>query len=101
MTQNIKRTAFFAEIHGRVQNVGFRYAARDEAKRFQLQGWVRNTDYGTVEVFAQGPVEKVEQFLQWLHKGPQGARVDSVDYSTKQVDPEITSFLIERGTEDY
>lgn len=96
MTQSTKQKAFFAEISGRVQGVGFRFAALDEAKRYRLNGWIRNSDYGTVEVFAQGLEDNIELFLQWLHKGPQGARVDTVDYHLKQIDQHYSSFSIER-----
>ncbi len=61
-----------------------------------MSGWVRNTAAGSVEVFAQGPKDRVKQFLQWLHKGPPGARVDRVDYTVKQPDPNYTAFYIER-----
>src|SRR5260370_41547211 len=36
-------------LAGRVQGVGFRYAAADEARRRRLTGWVRNLDSGDVE----------------------------------------------------
>ncbi|MDR2742651.1 MAG: acylphosphatase [Treponema sp.] len=73
--------AFFARIRGRVQGVGFRYTCFHEAQLRGLSGWVRNTPEGNVEVWAEGPKEKLETFLQWLHRGPPGARVDTVDYS--------------------
>jgi acylphosphatase len=101
MQNDSKQTAFFAEIHGRVQNVGFRYATQDEARRRRIVGWVRNTDYGTVEVFAQGPQDKIDIFLKWLHKGPPGARVDQVDYSVKQPDPNCAGFHIERNSDEW
>jgi acylphosphatase len=33
-----------------------------------------------VEVWAEGNTEKLETFLQWLRRGPPGARVDQVQY---------------------
>ena len=76
-------SAFFALIQGRVQGVGFRYSAYHEARRLGLTGWVRNTPDGDVEVFAEGPREKLETLLKWLHRGPPGARVDSVRYDLR------------------
>lgn len=96
MEQDGTQTAFFAEIHGRVQGLGFRYSAQDEARRLRLCGWVRNTSYGTVEVSAQGPKDNIEKFLQWLRKGPPGARVDHVDYRVIQPDSNCDAFYIER-----
>lgn len=70
--------AFNATVLGRVQGVGFRYCACREADRLGLTGWVRNTDEGDVEVHAEGPPEALETFAHWLHSGPPGARVESV-----------------------
>ena len=70
--------AFHAEISGRVQGVGFRYNCYHEARRLGLTGWVRNVPGGDVEVWAEGSGEKLERFLQWMRRGPPGARVDSV-----------------------
>jgi len=74
--------AFFARIEGRVQGVGFRYSCMNEGQRLGLSGWVRNTPEGDVEVWVEGTKEKIETFLRWLHKGPPGARVDTVHYET-------------------
>jgi acylphosphatase len=76
-------SAFFALVEGRVQGVGFRYSAFHEARRLGLTGWVRNTRDGDVEVFAEGPREKLDAMLKWLHRGPPGARVDSVRYDLR------------------
>ena len=73
--------AFFVRIRGRVQGVGFRYSACHEARLRGLAGWVRNTAEGEVELWAEGPPEKLESFLQWLRRGPPGARVESVSPS--------------------
>jgi len=76
---NTDSGAFFARVSGRVQGVGFRYSAIHEARRLKLNGWVRNTDSGDVEVWAEGPQEALELFLAWLHRGPSYSRVDSID----------------------
>ncbi len=65
-------------ITGRVQGVGFRYFAQSEARRLGLSGWVRNRREGTVEVLAQGPLDRLELFEQRLCQGPGTARVDAV-----------------------
>ena len=75
--------AFYALICGRVQGVGFRYSAITEAQRLKLNGWVRNTYSGDVEVWAEGPKDKLETFLAWLRRGPQLARVDSINIEAK------------------
>jgi DNA ligase D-like protein (predicted 3'-phosphoesterase) len=43
-----------------------------------LQGWVRNTDDGTVAVHAEGPAAAIEALLDFLRRGPRGADVTDV-----------------------
>ena len=74
-----KLGAFYALVKGRVQGVGFRYSAIREAQRLRLCGWVRNTIAGDVEAWAEGPSEKLALFQAWLRRGPQLARVDSLE----------------------
>jgi acylphosphatase len=64
-----------AIVHGRVQGVGFRYAAQDEAVRLGLTGFVRNRSDGAVETEIEGDEASVIRLLDWLHDGPPGARV--------------------------
>ena len=73
-----KLSAFFARAEGRVQGVGFRYSCVNEGRRLGLSGWVRNMPNGAVEVWAEGIEEKLDDLLKWLHRGPPGARVDTV-----------------------
>lgn len=67
-----------AIVHGRVQGVGFRATAIDEARRLGLAGWVRNRQDGTVEVLAEGSEAKLRLLSACLHRGPWGASVTSV-----------------------
>ena len=85
MTGNSKEksSAFYARVRGRVQGVGFRYSAVREAHRLRVNGWVRNASNGDVEVWAEGPPAQVAAFLEWLRKGPQFSRIDSVDTEEK------------------
>ncbi|MFW5797719.1 MAG: acylphosphatase [Spirochaetota bacterium] len=83
-----------ARVHGRVQGVGFRYQARSVARRLDVSGYVRNRFDGSVEVEAEGPREKVEQFHRWLEKGPPGARVTKVD-ATEGPPRGYASFTVE------
>ena len=67
---------------GRVQGVGFRYFARDAARREGIAGTVQNLDDGRVEVVACGEAEAMTRFEMALRQGPAGARVEDV-----QVEP--------------
>jgi acylphosphatase len=65
-------------LNGRVQGVGFRYSAADEARRRQLTGWVRNLDSGSVEAVFEGSRPQVESMVRWCEDGPPGAFVRDV-----------------------
>lgn len=65
-------------VSGRVQGVGFRFAACAEARRLEITGWVRNLSNGDVEAFACGNADQLLAFGQWLWRGPRAARVTDV-----------------------
>jgi acylphosphatase len=66
-------------VAGRVQGVGFRWATLAEGLRLGLSGWVRNLADGRVEAFVQGEDEAVTGLVDWLRRGPRGARVAACD----------------------
>src|SRR5260370_39344108 len=66
-------------IQGRVQGVGFRFCAVDEARRLGVTGWVRNTHDGDVELVAEGGEPQLRRLVTWCHAGPPGARVTHVE----------------------
>lgn len=68
-----------ARAFGRVQGVGFRRKARDEAEDLGLVGWVRNETDGSVAVEYQGERSAVDAMTSWLARGPFFARVDRLD----------------------
>jgi acylphosphatase len=71
-------TTLHLEIAGRVQGVGFRWFARQQARRLGVHGWAVNTPRGTVEVAARGEPEALKQLEAALAQGPSGAIVKSV-----------------------
>jgi acylphosphatase len=83
-------------IRGRVQGVGFRYAAVDAARRAGVGGWVRNADDGTVEALVQGERDAVERMIDWCRIGPRGARVASVDVEDADAGDDLAGFTIRR-----
>lgn len=68
-------------VSGRVQGVGFRYAAITEARRLGLLGWARNVSDGTVEIVAEGDPDAVQALVAWCHSGPPSARVSGVRHA--------------------
>ena len=65
-------------VSGRVQGVGYRYAAAEQAHGLELGGWVRNLDDGRVEALLSGNEPQVRAMLDWMKQGPPMARVDDV-----------------------
>jgi len=72
-------------ITGKVQNVGFRFYAQKTAHEFEITGFVRNRKDGSVYIEAEGEKENLNRFVEWCHKGPPWARVDSVNVSESPV----------------
>ena len=66
---------------GRVQGVFFRESMRIEAERLTVTGWVCNRRDGSVEAVVQGTFEAVEAITRWAHRGPEDARVMTVEIS--------------------
>ena len=71
------------KVKGKVQGVFYRATATEVAGEIGIQGWVRNTEDGDVEIMATGSDEQLEAFLDWCRKCPAGARVDDVVFAQK------------------
>ena len=94
-TQNkIGRARLHLIISGRVQGVGFRFSAYDEAKDLALAGWVRNLPNGDVEIVAQGSRENLQMLAAWAHLGPPSAHVTQVREDWLDSTGEFTDFRI-------
>jgi acylphosphatase len=87
-------TRAHVRLVGRVQGVGFRYSAADEARRRQLTGWVRNLDSGAVEAVFEGARGAVEGMLRWCDDGPPGAFVRDVWVSWDEPPEHLVDFEI-------
>jgi acylphosphatase len=72
-------TTLRLRIEGSVQAIGYRNYAVVEARKLELDGWVRNRSDGSVEVLVSGPTSAVEAFVAVCMRGPPGARVTNVD----------------------
>jgi len=81
-------------ISGRVQGVGFRFSAYDEAIDLALSGFVRNLHSGEVEIVAEGPREKLKMLASWAHLGPPSAHVTDVAEEWLDFTGEFTEFRI-------
>lgn len=71
-------------IQGRAQGVGFRAAARAEARRLGLTGFARNEADGSVTIEVEGEPDSIETFVAWCHQGPSGAAVVKVEVTAAE-----------------
>ena len=72
---------FEIRVLGRVQGVGFRYAARNQARTLGLKGWVKNLPDGSVLAVIQGEEKQCLSFIQWCGKGPGYSWVERLEVS--------------------
>ena len=83
-------------ISGRVQGVGYRYSAFNQAQKLGIRGWVRNLPDGRVEMFLEGEEKPLDMMVSWCHKGPQMSFVTSVEVYKKEFKGEFKEFSIAR-----
>ena len=83
-------------VSGRVQGVNYRSNAQKMGSQLGLVGWVRNLPDGGVEAVAEGPGEKVEEFLEWCRRGPILAYVSDVEVSWEKPTGGYSDFKIIR-----
>jgi acylphosphatase len=95
-TSKLEKTRAHVNMSGRVQGVGFRYAAADEARERGLAGWVRNLDSGDVEAVFEGPAQAVEDMLRWCREGPPGSFVREVRVDWQEPYEGLADFQIRR-----
>ncbi len=73
-------------VSGRVQKVGYRYYIKTVGSRLGLDGWVKNSTDGKVEIIAEGQERLINEFLEYCRRGPPLADVEDID-----VEPDMSS----------
>ena len=68
-------------VRGKVQGVWYRKSAVEMARKLGLGGYARNLPDGTVHIEVEGPLDQVEEFVNWCWEGPPLARVTVVERS--------------------
>lgn len=66
-----------AVVKGNVQGVGFRATTRDLAMMLGIKGSVRNLGDGSVEIYAQGSKEHLEELIRKLKEDTEPAKIES------------------------
>jgi acylphosphatase len=80
-------------VQGRVQGVFYRAKTLKTAVNLELTGWVKNCDDGSVEIHAEGSKAKLEELIEWCHRGPALAKVSNVDLNWVEAE-DLRSFDI-------
>jgi len=65
-------------IKGKVQGVYYRNAAKEEADKSGVTGWVKYISEGRVEAMASGNEKQLQKFIEWCRRGPEKAIVTDV-----------------------
>ncbi len=94
---NEERQQVRAVVHGRVQGVNFRQYTVREAYRLGVQGWVRNRADNTVEVFAEGTREQLEQLIAFLQLGSPQSQVSHVNAVWSAAQGDVRGFDVRYG----
>lgn len=66
-------------VYGHVQGVGFRYFVKVIAERYNICGWVRNLDDGSVEIDSEGMAANMNAFLESVNLGNRYSSVEYID----------------------
>ncbi len=67
-----------------MQGVGFRFCAIEKALELGLTGIVKNYAKDQVHIEIEGEVDILKEFLRWCHKGPEGSRIEKVEYESTE-----------------
>jgi acylphosphatase len=83
-----------AIVKGRVQGVGFRGTTQHHARRLQLTGTVKNLPDGTVEIYALGTHEQIQELFEALRNDPGMGRVEGISLDETPPRKEFEDFQI-------
>jgi acylphosphatase len=81
-------------ISGNVQGVGYRYFVKDNARKLDLKGWVRNTEDGGVEAVFAGDERIIEQMIAICRAGPFLAEVKHIGLDWEEGEEELSDFSV-------
>jgi acylphosphatase len=90
MSEVHHEVAFFS---GRVQGVGFRYAALQVAREFDVSGFVSNLPDGRVLLEAEGKPDEVAAFITAVEERMHG-HVRKIDRKSAARPPQFSGFSI-------
>ena len=81
-------------VYGKVQGVFFRQNAKELASGLGIKGYTKNLEDGSLEIIAEGPNQKLDEFIEFCKKGPNGASVESAKITYDEYKNEFEDFEI-------
>ncbi|KXA92991.1 acylphosphatase [candidate division MSBL1 archaeon SCGC-AAA259E19] len=82
-------------VSGRVQGVFFRATTKEEARKREVNGWVRNLPDGRVEAVFEGEEDDVEEMVDFCHEGSRAAEVEDVEVNWDEYQDEFSGFEVQ------
>ena len=70
---------YIIQVKGRVQGVGFKWSAANEARALNITGFVRNLSDGSVYLEAEGRRSDIDAFVEWCKTGPAFGYVEDIE----------------------
>lgn len=93
--QTVPSRSVFVTLEGRVQGVGFREWLARHAVLHGINGWVRNSLDGKVEMLMEGSAKAIEALLKLCESGPPTAAVSGISLKECRTTG-LYSFLVRR-----
>ncbi len=87
-------TRLHAIVEGHVQGVGYRMFVVEEARRLDINGWVRNRSDDSVEITAEGERDDLEQLVYLLREGPHLGTVSHIKATYSSASGEFKQFWV-------
>jgi acylphosphatase len=81
-------------FRGRVQGVSFRYYAKRFADEYDVKGWIRNMDDGSVEAIMEGEEAAVMKVVELCRTGNPNASVTDVELRKMEYTGRYSGFVI-------
>jgi len=81
-------------VRGQVQGVGFRFFVKNKAELLKLTGWVRNMLDESVELWAEGDRQTLQEFVSYVSRGPNQAHVTDIDLDWQSPTGQYPGFRI-------
>ena len=84
----------FCIVSGKVQGVMYRDFIQRSAKDVEVTGSIKNNADLTVEVTAQGTLDNLKEFVEYLHEGSILSEVQGVSVEWRTAKKQFTDFVV-------